>query len=332
MSNQTMTTKILASRIALCLLCVGLVSGCGEKTPCETTDVESCNAAISAALDAGDDPLTFQLADQACERDNAAMCGLLGLLLQKGTGTVKDVEGALVAYQKGCGLGNPRSCQNGFHRASEVGNEALGFHMLERICELDSPEQGMGCSMLADAHRKGTGTVVDLAASMAAYERGCDAGDLHACVQVAARMEFGEFPADPPRIRALYQKACEGGNADGCEGLRDLRPPSSARRRTSDEVLTAHGIEWTVSGTLSSRLRLKKVECDGRRPRMTCNLTIGYPQGWDVSDRPARAVAFDSDGVQTSRNIVSTHGIGPGGAARSKTLIDTSTKRVVIGQ
>jgi TPR repeat protein len=52
-------------------------------------------------------------------------------------------------------------------------------------------------------------------------EQGCDAGDLDACMEIARRCVTGRegFEKDVARTLSLYERACNGGHADGCRYL-----------------------------------------------------------------------------------------------------------------
>lgn len=68
---------------------------------------------------------------------------------------------------------------------------------------------------------------VDDAARAASYERGCNGDDMQSCANLGTMYKWGwGVNKDPSKALAFFQKACAGGNSDGCRNATDYRTPA----------------------------------------------------------------------------------------------------------
>lgn len=66
----------------------------------------------------------------------------------------------------------------------------------------------------------------DLTRAAELYTLACDGESLAQCVNLAKVYDAGRgVPKDPAKALALYRKACNGGESDGCEALQRAGDP-----------------------------------------------------------------------------------------------------------
>jgi TPR repeat protein len=83
-----------------------------------------------------------------------------------------------------------------------------------------SAGNGHACTEAGLAYRNGRGTARDDATAVTFYQRGCDAGDAFGCVDLAQMYGTGtSVTRDDARAAALYQKGCDGNAPAGCAFL-----------------------------------------------------------------------------------------------------------------
>ena len=70
----------------------------------------------------------------------------------------------------------------------------------------------------------GEGVVRDVPAALSLLNKGCTAGDLFGCYNLATIYDSGDHVSrDRTRAATLYQLACNGGDAEACERLAMVR-------------------------------------------------------------------------------------------------------------
>lgn len=74
------------------------------------------------------------------------------------------------------------------------------------------------CMRLAAAYDSGQGVAPDEARSQALFERACELGDYEGCVSLGVQLDAraSTIPDGPQRAHALYEKACDQNVASGC--------------------------------------------------------------------------------------------------------------------
>jgi hypothetical protein len=217
-----------------------------------------------AAQSAGDAP---EGSSAACQ---LSRCRIDALALWSSGGDVGRVVSLL---SRGCELGDAEAC----HYAGRIvlkKDTARGERFLEKACDADF---ALSCAILSkhfeadDAERsrrfelageclKGQGNSCfymglyfdsgtngfprSQEKSAAAYTRGCDAGDLASCNNLANAAFYGDgVPRDLARAAVLYKRACDGGEALGCANLGYIHEvgQGAARDLTRAAELYQHG-------------------------------------------------------------------------------------------
>jgi TPR repeat protein len=121
--------------------------------------------------------------EYSCLSGQGDACMQVGLLFRLGDeGFPRDFAQAVVAYGRGCNLGESRSCNN-----------------------------------LGDALAYGEGAARDLDGAVDAFDKSCHLGEALGCANLGFRLERGLGVArDVGRARSLYRDACNVGSAYAC--------------------------------------------------------------------------------------------------------------------
>jgi TPR repeat protein len=145
--------------------------------------------------------LAFQAYDRGCSLGNTSACNNLGVALQYGDGTGRDVRRAVAAWQRTCDLGEASGCAN------------LGY-MLEHAF----------------------GAPRDTRRAHALYMQACSSGDAYGCLHVD--MMAARSPEDPARALAMWQRGCDADDARACGflGLLYIDGPDGLARDEAKSV------------------------------------------------------------------------------------------------
>ena len=105
----------------------------------------------------------------------------------------------------------------------------------------------------------------------------CDAGDLRACVRLGGFYNQGLFglKQEPARAVSLFERACSGGNPEGCENLG-----------------WAYQIGSGVGPDMSRALKFYQKACDGKYALGCDRLGDAYHEGRGVGQDYTRASAL----------------------------------------
>lgn len=216
------------------------------KDGCSMNSAESCRRLYWAQRRADDLPAAFNAAKRACElnagacweygiaqhqrgeaaaaaktwesvcaQDNAAGCRSLGIAYLRGDGRSLDGEQALVQLDRGCQLGDARSCAIAGVQLVEgqvvKPDKARGRTYVERACELGI------CSAFGDYELNGVLGKKDPAHARALYVRGCDKSEWLSCALAANMFQDGlGGDADPYRAASLASRGCDAHDAWSC--------------------------------------------------------------------------------------------------------------------
>lgn len=153
--------------------------------------------------------------EAVCAQDVAAGCRSLGIAYLRGEGRPLDGEQALAQFDRGCQLGDGRTC------ASAAAELVLGQVVkpdkvrartyVERACELGS------CNLLATFEHEGALGKKDFARARALFVRGCENAEARSCVGAAYMVAKGEGgEADPYRAASLASRGCDAHDALSC--------------------------------------------------------------------------------------------------------------------
>jgi hypothetical protein len=174
------------------------------------------------------------------ERDEASRA--LGALAHDAATAAKSIESVPVleprnratapspadaqGLETACAKGDARACLDrgklAFDAAgSAVAGQTAALAFFQKACALD-PKTGCLESGVAQLSWGGPS---GRAKALGFFERGCNAGILQACHDLAHLFEGGiGVKADPARARGFYQKACAGGFERSCQWLKQASP------------------------------------------------------------------------------------------------------------
>ena len=166
------------------------------------------------------------LFDQACSKESADGCTWLGYAHEMGwaTGALSGLERARQLYEKSCKAGDDLGCA---YLASALGSGRGVARDERRAKELsDNASAGLtqGCDRGEGEKCAALGFVYEAASApdqaATTYTRACEWGDAVGCNNLARLVIKGAgVPADPTRAMALFQRACESGEPAGCNNL-----------------------------------------------------------------------------------------------------------------
>lgn len=134
--------------------------------------------------------------------------------------TTAGVVGALVgvvalAALAGVAFQQRRSAREIGADAHAAGNYGAARDAWRAACEDD--RDGAACGLLGDLAFASLAVGIDSFGALALYQRGCEAGDTHSCVQRGRHREHGIGMAiDAGEALAAYERACDLGDVLGC--------------------------------------------------------------------------------------------------------------------
>ncbi|MGI9079153.1 MAG: serine/threonine-protein kinase [Gemmatimonadaceae bacterium] len=172
------------------------------------------------------------------DADNARACWRLAQLTSDGDGLPKDVTKAATLLGRACAGGVSGGCFDlGFAYLNGHGvakDNPSAARFLQNACDLDATHCGEFASMLAS----GSAFQKDMVRAVSLYERGCEGGGGDACNGLGVHLYRGEgVTQDIPRALTLYQKACTAGAAVACFNLGEhyelAASPRDPKRATS---------------------------------------------------------------------------------------------------
>jgi len=109
----------------------------------------------------------------------------------------------------------------------------------------------------------------------------------------------------------------------------DAAETSAASSIGPDVTMTAEGIEWVVSGALSSMLQIQSVSC--KRPVSTkkdCSVTVKLPMGWDYD--LVNVYSYDRDGVRENEQLFNFKSARPGDLVKDRVFLNSTAVRVIV--
>lgn len=159
--------------------------------------------------------------DQACAHRDAYGCFTAGMFASEGRGGARSPEAAGERFDQACGLGHATACFNAGvllyrERGARPGENERAVDYFKRACDGQQPA---GCLRLGIATLHG-----------------------HGCA------------ADPTLARGLFDRACTGGEADGCAAAQQLA--RSKGRKDPPIALTSSAPTLAMHG-----LRVHQLEC-----------------------------------------------------------------------
>lgn len=188
-----------------------------EQTTCPEGLVFSEGKCTKAATAAAYECQSSDLKDcqVQCDKGNAASCGILG----EARAEARDYAAALPLLTKGCGGGQARSCANqGIIVGLGLGTKAdvpASVALFQKSCEAGDP---VGCRELGRNYLFGNAPLTkDEAKAATLFRQGCDGGNVESCSFLAASFEDGKGVAkDLTQATELRKRACDGGMKEAC--------------------------------------------------------------------------------------------------------------------
>lgn len=132
----------------------------------------------------------FKLAKKGCELNDGTSCNYLGILYQKGKGTVQDFKKAFMAFQKLCYEGTigrvgyqEIGCYNlALSYANGQGvkqNYKRAFGMFKELCDKD--EMASACGIVGEYYYNAKGVRQDYREALEYFSVACDMGEQSGC-------------------------------------------------------------------------------------------------------------------------------------------------------
>jgi hypothetical protein len=174
------------------------------------------------------------LLGQACDAGHAEACARLAWLVADGRGVAKDVPRSIELLQRGCASQSARACrslgalyrwgdtrQGGIPQRDVTLGERLTKLAVELYRRQCDAADARACTGYGNMVWYGEGIAGDAVAGRAMLQRACDGGDLDGCERLGSIYANGErgTPTDRPRGVGLYRRACDGGLASACARL-----------------------------------------------------------------------------------------------------------------
>jgi len=161
---------------------------------------------------------------RACDLRSELGCSIYGDVLLVSAKS-EDRRAATEPLEFACNAGIGAACLNlGYQWMDGVGvaaDAAKGSDYYERGCQL---QDGMACVGLGYAYANGNGRRQDAAKALQAYERACELKQPYGCFGAANSLWTGVGAAkDPQRALRMFAQACDGGHAESCRVLAELR-------------------------------------------------------------------------------------------------------------
>jgi TPR repeat protein len=219
---------------------------------CEAGDADACNNA-GAFYNPGnygsipglpkDGKRALAYFDRACAKGSFEACDNQALMLDWDDSDKNNVVAATRLYERACEAGVVDACGGlALHLVTGRGverDEKRGLALLQRACDDTSdyardsngtPKRAFFCWRLGGVWHRGFtgGAGVDLARADALYERACDLGQAEACWAAGNAYADGHgVKVDKERARTFYTKACKAGYTPGCDDMDKI--PAAAK-------------------------------------------------------------------------------------------------------
>ncbi len=192
----------------------------GLEKACDKGEMREC-VALGFASETGPKPDQARAAvlyQRACEEGFQSGCSNLAVLNFLGKGVFKDLTRAIGMFDKACEAGEPTACTNlGIIRSGTsfgLRHGVRGVTTFKLTCEAQFQVGCAGWGMLIKVPPE---LPPGPSAAVALSTKGCDGGDLVACVNLGAFYQAALGTAkNRQRASELFKKACDAGNAGGC--------------------------------------------------------------------------------------------------------------------
>lgn len=201
---------------------------------------------------------SLQSMNMACDLGEPLGCLALGTMYAQGEHVKADVQKALENYERSCELGEGMGCGRvGFYYLNGIGVEAdekQGSEFARRGCDSNDAhaclilgnyllknkgqegredainlfetgclnDDGDCCNALGDLYMQENDTR-SLREAERLYELSCTLEDGYGCMRlVRYRQEHGQQRFNEHELEEMYQRACDFGDPEGCDKLREI--------------------------------------------------------------------------------------------------------------
>ncbi|QSQ22551.1 carboxypeptidase regulatory-like domain-containing protein [Pyxidicoccus parkwayensis] len=208
---------------------------------CTGGDGEGCSRLGSLALAEKNPPAACEAFKKGCDADSASACDSYGTWCDEGFGRAHTT---LVNLERSCREGRGEDCEEAglSHERGEGTRKApeRAAKLYQRGCELGS---FVSCERLASL--EGSGYAGSPAQPEKARQRlfdTCERKLPHACVSVGEALREGRpwLPKDLKAASGYSLRACEQGDADGCEALALAYEAGSGVEQSGERALEHH--------------------------------------------------------------------------------------------
>jgi TPR repeat protein len=163
-----------------------------------------------------------QLYRSSCDDGVYEGCNNLGVLYDQGLGRPVDLQRALTYFARACGeaptpVHDRLGCNNAAIVSLRLHDDEANTRYRQRGCDAGDLE---ACMYLARNYYGGAGVPRDYAAAMGLSRRACAGGQSEACFDLGVAVQEGlGRSVDLAEARQLFRQACEGGSPKGCANL-----------------------------------------------------------------------------------------------------------------
>ena len=181
---------------------------------------------------------------RACKLSHAGACNDLGWVYDHGFGTVSaDGDKAKELFGKACDLGSSLGCLNRgrvvkksntgdaakfMHRACSAGHSAACEELAGLLADMKASceKSPVECTNWGYVVERGLGTTPDSNKALAAYQRACNGGSAQGCANAGQFHALGiATKKNVTKALMFFDRACRGKNDFGCLRAKELRAP-----------------------------------------------------------------------------------------------------------
>lgn len=229
---------------------------------CDHGAASACTQLSAVAAGRNESKMALLYASKACVGGDPRGCTDLGVLALHGQGTRESRERAQQLFSYACSQGEAQACSLGSWLELDGGNPAEVRRALASEC---SGSSYLGCAGFGLLLENGMGGPRDVGGALAAFLKGCDAGEPAACVFGGVLIEeWSSVREHHRRALMLFETGCNAPISEPC---------------WIDEGDEAEWREHLMGDGFSRR------SCSGPRARaLACyNAGLGYERGVGVA-------------------------------------------------
>ena len=177
------------------------------KRVCDVGDLEGCNNLGLIYYNENDKGKAREIFEKTCNAQNMAGCKNLGSMYATGNGVKANKLTANKLFDKACNLGEGSSCFNlglDYVKGDGVKQDKItAKDYFRKACKSGYTQ---GCKLYNTLNNP-----------VQEFTKGCDAGNIEYCYNLAKMYRQGEIAQqDDKKAKSFYNKACENGHKPGC--------------------------------------------------------------------------------------------------------------------